>query len=439
MGAECPEAAEQLSVVAANVGSRLTEVSLDILDHLIAEIPQIRGDETVVRILQASIEENVATLLHIFENDIPLDRVEGPAAANEHARRLAQRNMPLSALIRAYRIGHWRFLRWCLDELDRQDADEEVAAATNRRMLKVSFGYIDRITEHVVEVHQQERDRWLLSQTAVRAARVRDILGEKEVDLNWAETALGYRLGQHHLGLVAWMPALTRGGAGLTRLDRLTQEIAEELDCPGRPLFVPRDEVLCWAWLPLGSHRDIPWERLASAVEGEPSVRVCAGGVEPGIEGFRSTHRQALLAQELATAAASGDRFTAYPRVAPICLMCTNVEEMRSWVWSVLGPLASDDEPCARLRETVLIFLTSGGSYTATAGSQMVHKNTVQYRVRKAEEIMGHTVQEGRTDLEVALLAVRYLGSTLLRPSPHERTARTPGHTPSGRRTPAAG
>jgi MoxR-like ATPase len=103
-------------------------------------------------------------------------------------------------MVRAYRIGHWRFLQWCLDELNRQDADEDLATATNRRMLQVSFGYIDRVTEHVIVVYQQERDHRLLSQTAARAARVRDILTEKDVDLNWAEPALGYRLLQHHLG-----------------------------------------------------------------------------------------------------------------------------------------------------------------------------------------------------------------------------------------------
>ncbi|MFE4997461.1 helix-turn-helix domain-containing protein [Streptomyces mirabilis] len=98
--------------------------------------------------------------------------------------------------------------------------------------------------------------------------------------------------------------------------------------------------------------------------------------------------------------------------------MCANVEDMRAWVWGVLGPLAVDDENCARLRETVQIFLDSGCSYTATAGAQILHKNTVHYRIRKAEEIMGHPVQERRIDLEVALLAVQYLGLTLLRSAP---------------------
>ncbi|MET4640650.1 MULTISPECIES: helix-turn-helix domain-containing protein [Streptomyces] len=419
MAAENPEAAKQLSVVAENVGSHLTEISRDIGEYVLAEIPELRGDAAVIKILQASVGENVATLLHIFENDIPLDKIEGPAAALEYARRLAQRGIPLSAMARAYRIGHWRFLHWFLGELNRQDTDERLATATNRRMLQVSFGYIDRVTQHVIVIYQQERDHWLLSQTAARAARVRDILTEKDVDLNWAEPALGYRLQQHHLGLVAWLPTPTGGGEGLARLHRIIDEIAQELGCSARPLFVPRDAIASWAWLPLGSHGDVSWKEVSNAVEhSDPSVRMCAGGVGYGLEGFRSTHRQALCTQELAEAANPAPQFTDFPTVAPIALMATNIDSMRAWVWDVLGPLAVDDEHSARLRETVRIFLGTGCSYTATAGAQILHKNTVQYRIRKAEEILGHPAQKGHTDLEVALLAVKYLGSTLLRTGP---------------------
>ncbi|MFI0808855.1 PucR family transcriptional regulator [Streptomyces echinatus] len=419
MAAEHPEAAKQLSVVAENVGSHLPAVGRDIGEYVIAEIPELRGDATVIKILQASIVENVATLLHVFENDIPLEKIEGPAAALEYSRRLAQRGISLSAMVRAYRIGHWRFLQWCLDELNRQDADEDLATATNRRMLQVSFGYIDRVTEHVIVVYQQERDHWLLSQTAARAARVRDILTEKDIDLNWAEPALGYRILQHHLGLVVWLPTLKSEGEGLAILDRIINEIARKLDCPARPLFVPRDAMVSWAWLPLGSHSDVSWKQLSNVVERRnPSVRMSAGCVGYGIEGFRSTHRQAMRTQELAAAANPAPQFTEFSTVAPIALMATNIDDMRAWVWGILGPLAVDDENSARLRETAQIFLETNCSYTATASAQILHKNTVQYRIRKAEEIMGRPVQKGHTDLEVALRAVQYLGSTLLRTHP---------------------
>ncbi|MGW1917642.1 PucR family transcriptional regulator [Streptomyces sp. NPDC002076] len=419
MAAEHPEAAKLLSVVAENVGSHLPEVGRDIGEYVIAEIPELRGDATVIKILHASIAENVATLLHIFENGIPLEKIEGPAAALEYARRLAQRGISLSAMVRAYRIGHWRFLQWCLGELNRQDADPDLATATNRRMLQVSFGYIDRVTEHVIVVYQRERDHWLLSQTAARAARVRDILTEKDIDLNWAEPALGYRILQHHLGLVAWLPTPKGEGEGLAVLDRIINKIARKLDCPARPLFVPRDAMVSWAWLPLGSHSDVSWKKLSNVVEhSNPSVHMSAGCVGYGIEGFRSTHRQAMRTQELAAAANPAPQFTEFSAVAPIALMATNIDDMRAWVWGILGPLAVDDENSARLRETAQFFLDTNCSYTATASAQILHKNTVQYRIRKAEELMGRPVQKGHADLEVALRAVQYLGSTLLRTHP---------------------
>ncbi|KUM99544.1 hypothetical protein AQI95_38070 [Streptomyces yokosukanensis] len=419
MTAEHPDAAKQLSVVAENVGSHLSEVSRDIADYVIGEIPDLRGDTTVVKMLYASVAENVATLLHIFENDMPVEKVEGPAAALEYARRLAQRGISLSAMVRAYRIGHWRLLQWCLDELNRHSADDDLATATNRRMLHVSFAYIDRVTEHVIVVYQQERDHWLLSQTAARAARVRDILAERDVDPDRAEPALGYRLRQNHVGLVAWLPTLTGEEDGLARLHRVTDEIARRLDCPARPLFVPRDAILTWAWLPLGSRSEVSWKVLSTVLEhSDPAIRMCAGGLGFGIDGFRATHRQALRTQELAAIADPTPQFTDFSTVAPIALMAANFDDMRAWVWDVLGPLAVDDENSARLRETAQIFLDNGCSYTATAGAQILHKNTVQYRIRKAEEIMGRPVQQGHTDLEVALRAVQYLGSTLLRTSP---------------------
>ncbi|REE57818.1 PucR-like helix-turn-helix protein [Streptomyces sp. 3212.3] len=432
---ESLEPARELSVSAANVESQFTEVCRDVWEHLLIEIPEISGDGVVEKILLASVKENVATLLHIFENDIPLESLEGLSAPDEYARRLAQRDISVSALIRAYRIGHWRFLQWCLDELAGRQVDDVVSAAVNRRMLKVSFAYIDNITEHVIQVYHQEREHWLLGRTAVCGARVRDILAEKAVDLDSAEAALGYRLQQNHLGLLAWLPVLTDGGAGLARLARLAHEIAKELDCPARPLFIPRDEGLAWAWLPFGSHSDVAWERLSSVVESaEPAVQVCAGSVQRGIEGFRRTNREALRAQELATAASPGHRLTAYSQVAPVALMCKNLPDLRAWVWSVLGPLAVDDEQYSQLRETLQDFLTTGCSYTATARTEILHKNTVHYRIRKAEKIMGHSVEAGHADLEVALLAVQYLGSTVMRASGEGTEAGRRSGSPGRRR-----
>jgi DNA-binding PucR family transcriptional regulator len=97
-------------------------------------------------------------------------------------------------------------------------------------------------------------------------------------------------------------------------------------------------------------------------------------------------------------------------------MMLGRAELLRAWVATTLGGLATDDEQHARLRETLLLFLQLGGSYKTTAERLMLHKNTVQYRIRRAEESLGRPAGENRQDVELALRAARWLGSAVLQP-----------------------
>ena len=136
--------------------------------------------------------------------------------------------------------------------------------------------------------------------------------------------------------------------------------------------------------------------------------------------GFRRTHRQALSAQAVAVAAGpSGPPVTSFAEVAPLALMSGSLELLRNWVAETLGPLAADDEHNARLRDTLQVFLQENGSYKATAERLTLHKNTVQYRVRKAEESLKRPIAGDRLHVELALLATRWLGAAVLRPADH--------------------
>jgi DNA-binding PucR family transcriptional regulator len=64
----------------------------------------------------------------------------------------------------------------------------------------------------------------------------------------------------------------------------------------------------------------------------------------------------------------------------------------------------------------MLVFLDTGGSYKTTAERLVLHKNTVQYRIRKAQESLGRPVGSNRHDVELALQACRWLGSAVLQP-----------------------
>ena len=80
--------------------------------------------------------------------------------------------------------------------------------------------------------------------------------------------------------------------------------------------------------------------------------------------------------------------------------MSGSIELLQAWVIEPLGTLADDDEQGARLRDTLRVFLQENGSYKTTAERLVLHKNTVQYRVRKAEEGLGRSVSQNRLHMD---------------------------------------
>ena len=421
-------AAESVSEVCAALVPRTAEMSADIYQLIVREIPQLQGDKRILELLEASVAENVGTVLHILQHGIVLENVHAPAAAEEYARRLAQRGVPIAALLRAYRIGSARFEDWGLQEVGRRTDDAAVVSAAGLRMAAILAAYIDQVSEELVSAYESEKENWLRNQSVARAARVRALLRNEPVDVDSAEAILGYRLRQHHLGGVTWITGAVAGGDSIGRLERATAEIAAEAHCDGRPMFVPQDEFSAWAWLPLGTRRDaaVPVQSLTEG-PGAGGIRFAFGKPAPGVAGFRRTHQQALNAQAVALAAgSSGRQVTSFDEVAPVALMSGSIELLRAWVIETLADLADDDGNNARLRETLRVFLEENGSYKTTAERLLLHKNTVQYRVRKAEEELGRPIGQDRLQIELALLASQWLGSAVLRSAdePAARLAR---------------
>jgi hypothetical protein len=411
---------ERIRQVAASLAGRAGDLTGELVQLYAAELPQlVHDDERMVSLLTASVYQNIETGLQIFQHSIDPSHVEAPAAALEYARRLAQRGTPVFDLIRAYELGQAAMLDFGFQECTRQVGDAELLGEMMRRLLKVVFGFVTRVTRQLVAVYQDERDRWLLNRSAARAAKVQDLLGENRgpldaASVDAADTVIGYRLRGTHAGMILWHT----GSADdvLSVLEAVAVAVLGRVQDHGRPLFVPRDEASAWVWLPLApgatigrAHLD---EVLAAA---EPGVRVTVGDPATGVDGFRDTHHQALRVHALALAAGEHcDRVLTFREVGTMALMTSDLNAARLWVTSTLGPLSADDEHCGRLRETLLVFLASGGSYTAAAAELTMHKNSVQYRVRKAQELLPRALGANRLDVELALSLCHRLGAAVL-------------------------
>jgi PucR C-terminal helix-turn-helix domain/GGDEF-like domain len=408
-----PAVAELTANVAAAVSRRAATVAENVYAVTRREIPELHDDQTVLALFASSIDSNVTTCLQIMQHQIDLAEVHAPAAALEEARRRAQRGTPLTALLRAYRLGHTVFLDWSFQELARQSQDARMVTAVTMDMSKIVAGYVDQTSEEIVATYARERENWLRNRSAARAARIRDLLSGQLINVSATEATLGYRLRQHHVGVVCWTGAEAVSVDNITRLERAIGHIAAQTAAGADPVFLPRDESSAWAWLPLGI-RD-RFDAAASAADLDGDLHVAFGDVVKGIAGFRLTHQQALAAQAVALAGGSPPRVVSYGEVAPVAMMLGSADLLRAWVLSTLGGLASDDEHHARLRETLLVFLDTGGSYKTTAERLVLHKNSVQYRIRRAEESLGRPIGDNRHDVELALQAGRWLGSSVLR------------------------
>nr|WP_210744099.1 helix-turn-helix domain-containing protein [Nocardia cerradoensis] len=400
------------------MNEQVTGVSSLIKDALEQRIPELRGDARTVELLGASVEGNVDTILHALRHGIAVERITAPTAALEYARRLAQHGVPVNALVRAYRLGQRRLTELVFAELHAIDMEPTTRIAVIEEITDVLFAYIDWISQQVVAVYEEERERWLENRNSLRAMRVREVLAQDTaVDVDDATAAIRYPLRRHHVAMVLWYPDADSDSDDLARLQRFVRELAGAVDVAAAPLFAAADRTSGWVWLPYTSDPDDPAARIrrfAATRPDAPHIAIGAAGV--GVEGFRRSHRQAQQARTVAARSGAADKVVAAtdPGLTAAALLGENPAAVRDWVADVLGPLATDTASDARLRDTLRVFLRTGSSYKAAAQELDLHYNSVKYRVSRAVSRRGRPIADDRLDVEIALLVCRWYGKSVL-------------------------
>ncbi|MFF0452110.1 PucR family transcriptional regulator [Nocardia africana] len=409
---------EYVARIAARLNEQVTGVSSLIKDALEQRIPELRGDARTVELLGASVEGNVDTILHALRHGIAVERITAPTAALEYARRLAQHGVPVNALVRAYRLGQRRLTELVFAELHAIDMEPTTRIAVIEEITDVLFAYIDWISQQVVAVYEEERERWLENRNSVRAMRVREVLAQDTaVDVDEATAAIRYPLRRHHVAMVLWYPDADSDSDDLARLQRFVRDLAGAVDVAAAPLFAAADRTSGWVWLPYTSDPDDPAARIRRFAATRPDApHIAIGAVGVGVEGFRGSHRQAQRARTVAARSGAADKVVAAtdPGLTAAALLGENPAAVRDWVGDVLGPLASDTASDARLRDTLRVFLRTGSSYKAAAQELDLHYNSVKYRVSRAVSRRGRPIADDRLDVEIALLVCHWYGKSVL-------------------------
>ncbi|KXP06547.1 PucR family transcriptional regulator [Tsukamurella pseudospumae] len=391
------------------VGERMTA-------RMLADIPELRGDVELERALAASVAGNVETVLHGMVFGVDPGTIEAPLAALAYPRLLAQRGLPVTALVRAYRLGQASMVQQMHAAVRATDLPLEQMLAAHEWITDWSFSYSDTVIETVIAAYQRERDRWMQGRSSARVARVRELLaGDDAPDVDAASTAVGYPLRRHHLAVIAWFPddapGAVDGGDHVDRMESFVRALAAAVGVAEAPLFITADHRTAWGWLPLAAAE--PGLARAHAFlttppdgarpgAGDHAPRVAVGTVRTGVDGFRRSHREAEAVRR--TVGEGSAVFAGDPGVMVAALVGADPLAAQAWARDVLGDLAADTESDARLRATLAVYLRHGGGFKAAAEELNMHANSVKYRVQRAVARRGREIGADRLDIEVALL-----------------------------------
>ncbi|HEY1442653.1 MAG TPA: helix-turn-helix domain-containing protein [Mycobacterium sp.] len=401
------------------MNERLPQLASDIRRFVEDAIPELRGDAFAIELLSGSAEGNVDTLLRALRYHIEVERVEAPSTALEHARQLAQQGVPVNALVRSYRLGQGRMNELVFGAVEATDIPPLARVAVLQGITATLFEYIDRISQQVVAVYEEEHERWLETQNSIRAVKVRELLaGKKTIDVDAATTSIRYPLRWRHLAVVMWYPDGRADGDELQHLQRFLRDLGQAAGAAANPLFVAANRVTAWGWLPYKTPvADAVTKVRAFTAGRHDSPSVAIGSTAAGVGGFRRSHHEAQMARSVAVARRQHGPTVlaaADPGLSLAALLAGDIGEARDWVAHALGDLAGDDENDARLRETLRVFLRHGSSYKLAAEELTLHYNTVRYRVGRAVARRGRPMDEDRLDVEVALLLCQWYGTAVL-------------------------
>jgi hypothetical protein len=379
---------------------RSRELSEGMMERIRSDVPELLPTPDEAEINRASNEANLLLIAELLEAGVDPVRAQLPAPTRAYAEFGADSNTPIAGLLRAYRIGHAYAWEQMLAGLRELCADEESFAAAVALFSAWLHAYIDAVVCQGEAAYEEERERWLRSSSALRTELIKTILDGGVVDTTSASARLGYELDRHHLALIAWIDEAEPGDEVLGELEGQLQAAATAAGCP-RPVIHPIGLAASAAWL--GSSGELELDAIATTAAAGGPVRLAAGEQGEGVQGFRDSYRQAAEARRVAQAAAGAAPLTSYVDVALRALASADDWQAERFVRDRLGPLLDPEQASAKLTETLAAFLDEGASFGRAAGRLGVHENTVRYRIRQVEELLGRPVGPGDLELRVAL------------------------------------
>jgi PucR C-terminal helix-turn-helix domain/GGDEF-like domain len=397
-----------LQPIAAEMRRSAVELAERTVSHIQIEAPELLPTSQIVEEARGSTAESLRQLGQLIELGADPQGVEPPPSTLAVIRSAVWRHVPLADNVRFYRLAHEQVWRWFFARITATCRDPVDLATALELTTGWLFAFVDSATVQVDAAYEVERETWLRGAAATRAHAIEDILADRERDETAASKRLRYDVGRHHVGVIAWVDHEPETSDALSLLNESISHMTRSLAAESS-ITHPSGSLAVAAWFsghrPFSADGIALFEKGSRTIDLPKGVGIAVGEPGKGLKGFRRTHIQAGHARRVASLVAPhGGPITRYQDVAVAALCTADGNHAATFVSSVLGPLAADDDDVTfRLATTLGTYLRENRSRTKAAARLGIHPNTVSYRVHQAEELLGRDLTGDLLDLQVAL------------------------------------
>jgi DNA-binding PucR family transcriptional regulator len=397
-----------LRPAATELAERAAEIAAAVNAYTSERLPDLLSNPEALEVNRASTEASIRDFAEVLlAGADPTEAVRLTPPTLAYAQDGAQHGTPLTTLMRSYRLAHAatsQHFHAILEAHAGNAGDLNLAAELGSAWM---FAYVDAALCLVEQVYTAERDRWMRSAAASQAETIRTILAGEPIDSDVATRRLRHEVDRVHVAAIAWLDAHEEGRNTQAMLEAAIRDLAVAIGNQ-KPLVHPLGILSVAAWI--SSHSDVPskvLDELRFRTATAPGVRVAVGEPARGLAGFRTSHVEALEAQRVAVLAGRpAGSVTRYNSISLRAIATVDMDQSRAFVRRELGRLGAGDETTRRLAATLRTYLDENCSRGRTAKRLHIHENTVAYRIRQAEEILGRSLEKRTLELRAALSLV---------------------------------
>lgn len=377
------------------------------------EVPEYARakDPILLDEVMANIRENAEVWYRSVLEGRPPTQEELERTA-EYARHRVHQGVPLSALLHAFRLGSIVFWRALLDVAR---AEPSVQSEVLFRLSIALMIHVDLVSQTIAQAYVQE-----MADRVRRRDRIKQELCELVLGETVDEEAFGRRaaaLGLDPVGpycALAIRTAQPPGDSAATdiALGLPVGAVATAMGVSPDTVVnaVRNDRLMLWVPVPAA---DPAWsgETLVAAaealLEGPAAIELVGVGMPGrGADGWRTTAQQAVRALEIGPLVDVGGRVHSYPDLA-LYDLAARTPEVAGFLRVLLDRLAND----VPLLDSLDAYFAHGRHVKPAAAGLHVHPNTLAYRLRRAEEMLGGRLDDSDWSLRLQLaLKLRHYG-----------------------------